>query len=198
MSRNGQQQRKIRAKVVKKKLERQQAKERGKVARHLLNLQQLGEADKNPAIIELRNQIEADRRGLNNLIQAHNKNFRAYTDAFQHLDARLGALMLVSNDIVELLHVRGLLDESVLTTTLVRSTDASSGKEIERSQPDWEAYIAYYLKTIRDTKEAAAGAEQLVESIAEESDDDYADTTFGGEDPPNVEASSGGAEISPG
>jgi len=199
MSRNGQQQRKIRTKVVKKKLERRQVKERQKVARHILNLQQLGEADQNPVILELRQQLEANRKGHNELAQAFNKNFRTYSDAFQHLDARIGSLMLVTNDLVELLHSKGLLNEDILTTTIVKGID-DKGVEAEKHQPYWEAYISHYLKLVKVAADNAAEAEKeaqpLIESTSSDSDSDYADTTFGGEDTPHVEISSGG-EASP-
>lgn len=201
MSRNGQQQRKIRPKVVKKRLERKQDRERKKVAHHILNLQQLSEADKNPAILELRQQLEANRKGHNELAQAFNKNFRTYSDAFQHLDARIGSLMLVTNDLVELLHGKGLLNEDVLTTTIVKGLD-DKGAETEKHQPYWEAYIAHYLKLIKaaadkDAADAAA-AQPLIESTPSDPDSDYADTTFGGEDIPHVKVSSSGEKISPG
>lgn len=192
MSRNGQQ-RKIRAKVVKQKLDRQQGKERRKVARNILNLQQLGEADKNPVIQELKLQLEANRKGHNELAQAFNTNFRAYTDAFQHIDARIGSLMLVMNDIVELLHSRGMLGEDILTTVAFPNGDAPG-----KRQPYWEAYIKHYLGLVKDAADKSK-SQILLDSSIGGSDSDYADTTFGGEDTSaHVEVSSGGAASAPG
>jgi len=192
MSRNGQQ-RKIRAKVVKKKLDRQQGKERQKVARHILNLQQLGEADKNPVIQELKLQLEANRKGHNELAQAFNKNFRAYSDAFQHIDARIGSLMLVVNDLVELLHSKDLLDEDILTTTIFQG-----GEVPGLHQPYWEAYIKHYLGLVKEAADKSK-SKILLDSSLGESGSDYADTTFGGEDTPaHVEVSSGGSASAPG
>jgi hypothetical protein len=198
MSKNGQQPRKIRAKVLKKKLQRQQVRERAKVARHVVNLQQLSDADQNPAILELRRQCEENRRGYNEIIGAFNKNFRTYTDAIQHMDARLGALMLVANDITEVLRSRGLLDETILTTVGVATKD-ENGVNVTRQQPFWEGYISSYVNLLKlAEKQSKQDSTPLVESVPDESDSDYADTTFGGEDMPHVEISAGGAASAPG
>jgi hypothetical protein len=196
MSKNGQQPRKIRAKVLKKKLERQQVRERAKVARHVASLQQLNDADQNPAILELRRQCEANRRGCNELINAFNKNFRTYTDAIQHMDARMGAMMLVINDLTELLRLSDMLDETILTTMEVPSM-GEQGAEVIRRQPFWEGYISSYLNLLKVAADSKQNSAPLVESVADESDNDYADTTFGGEDMPHVEISAGGEASAP-
>ena len=183
MNKNGK--RLLRAKVVQRKLQRMQSKERAKVARHVVTLQQINAPDQSPlSIQELGDQLEANRKGLNDLAKAHNTNFSTYSDAFQHLDARLGAIMLVANDMTQLLKSHNLLNEDILTTT----TSTSSGLV----QPFWEAYIQQYLKLVQQAADVAKAALAVVPSIITDSEEsNYADMEFGGEDTPNVEASTG-------
>jgi hypothetical protein len=183
MSKNGK--RPLRAKVVQRKLQRQQSKERVKIAHHVVKLQQQNALGQGPVSIqELKDQLEANRSGLNDLVTAHNTNFKTYSDAFQHLDARLGSIMLVLNDVTQLLKSHGLLNEEILTTT----TNVTSGLV----QPFWEAYIQQYLDSIKKAAEATAmklAVAPIIITAPEESD--YTDMEFGGEVMKHVEASAG-------
>jgi hypothetical protein len=141
---------------------------------------------------QLKDQVELNRKEHGELVEAFNKNFRTYTDAFQHLDTRIGALMLVLNDIVELLHHSHSLDENILTTTVVKSAGSNSSIGEDRHQPHWEAYIKFYLKLIQ-----ASSADSTINSVDDSQDSqDYQEVVFGGEGNTHVKISPGG-ETSP-
>jgi hypothetical protein len=154
-SQNRGQKRQLRQKVVADKLKRQSGKERTKVAKELHKLQQLGAGDLNPHIQQLRLESKNTRDGLNGLIQAFNTNFQSYGGAMQQLDARLGAMALVVDDLVECLASAG--------TPLPELTVLKN--EAGRTSVHWEAYIKHYIDNVRAEllmrAEAAAKEEQV-------------------------------------
>ena len=170
MSRSGktQEKRKLRAKVVAKKMARQSSKERTKVAAELLKLQQLGVVSTRP---DLSQEVRATRDGLNNLIQGFNKNSTALANAIANLDARIGALMLVGDDMA------ALLPEEQTGVTLYATEDGTR-------KVHWEAYIKHYVDNVR-----ALAMRVNAPSVPEEPSEPQEDLiVFGG----NHEASTNG------
>lgn len=163
-SQNRGQKRQLRQKVVAGKLKRQSDKERTKVAKELHKLQQLGAGDLNPHIQQLRLESKNTRDGLNNLIQAFNTNFQSYGGAMQHLDARLGALSLVVDDIVSSLAASGV----ALPELTVVQNEA-------KTLVHWEAYLKHYIDNVR--------AELLARAAAAAEAEQKVGATPGGEEP---------------
>jgi len=166
MSRSGKKQakRQIRAKVVAKKMQRRTSKERVKVAAEILKLQQLGAVSTNPDLAQLSREAGATRDGLNNLIRGFNKNAQAFADAAANLDARIGALMLVGDDLVSLLPA----DQTEVTTY----EDAEGKRKVH-----WEAYIKHYVDNVRAL---ALKTKEAMTSAADQEEDSEEPIVFGG------------------
>lgn len=148
------QRRQLRQRVVADKLKRQSDKERAKVAKELHKLQQLGAADLNPHIQQLSLENRQTREGLNRLIQAFNTNSRVYGGAMQQLDARIGALTLVVDDLVASLVAAGV---SLPELTVVQQES--------RTLVHWEAYLKHYIDNVRAALLAQAEAATGVRPI---------------------------------
>lgn len=186
---NGQK-RKLRAKVVASKLKRQSDKERKKVAREIVKIQQLGAEGTNPQLEQLRLEGSSTRSSLNELIAAFNGNSQAYSGAFQHIDARIGAVMLVLDDLTASLTTSG-----VMLPELTTKVDEPSGRTVVF----WEAYIKHYIDNVRKELEARAAAASAAPPLytpeAEQTESNNLDVVFGGND---GEASSRGSESASG
>lgn len=167
MSRSGMKQetRKLRAKTVAKKMQRKTGKERTKVAAEILKLQQLGAASTNPGLEQLSQEARATREGLNNLIKGFNKNASAFANAAANLDARVGALMLVGDDLISLLPA----DQEAVTTYV----DDEGKRKVH-----WEAYIKHYVDNVRALALRGKEAAEAAEVDSEDEDDNL--TVFGG------------------
>lgn len=179
MSRNG----KVRAKVVARRLQRQTEKERAKVAKALHSLQQTKALAESPAGAELTQQLELLRQSHNQLVESHNALVKNYGNSLQHLDMRLGAVVLVIDDLVK----GG-------AGNVTRAVDANS----DSAEPGvyWEAYIKHYLAKLKAEidaarKEQAAAEGSPLITPAEEGSTEETDVVFGG-DQKHVEASSPG------
>lgn len=209
MSRNGQ--RKMpRAKQVQKALARAQEKERAKVAVHLDRLSKLNEGDNDPHMQELRRQMQLLVDGHNNLVTAYNTNLQNFGNSIQHLDARVGAIFIVLDDIVK----RGISD-----VTTLGPIDLGIHEGVEHPQlggVHWAGYIRMYMKKVEEDlallkqqqQEAAAAVQDsavpqaepfdpLITPEEEPTEDDSNDVVFGGKDA-DVEASTGHATGTPG
>lgn len=166
MSRNGQKRtnRKLRSSVVAKRLESQVRKERTKVAKEITKLQQLAAGDHDPHIQQLNANIQELLKGHNAAVSGFNQNFLAYSKAIQHIDVRIGALMLVIDD-------------------LVKGGVADVTRKEEGGGVHWEAYIKHHINKLKEQLEAQA-AQQAAEAPT---DDESAlaqpgDVVFGGDD----------------
>lgn len=192
MSRNGKN-RKPRPRQVQKALLRQQEKERARVAGHVLKLQQLQAGDQSPHIQQINKQLELLVRGHNELAEAYNKNWQGFANSIQHLDSRVGAIMLVLDDIA-----RGGLEE----VTKLDAEALGLHKGAEHPQlggVHWPGYIHTYLKKVEaeleQYKKQAEAAQTvqfdpLITPPTVEDEPDTDDVVFGGKDE-DGEASSG-------
>ena len=158
MSKNGrspQKNKKLRAKVVAKKLERQSVKERVKVAKEIHKLQQASQSTQQKLIDE-----------INSAFSQVNRSLQSFGAAIQHIDARQGAIMLVVSDLV----LRGAAD-----VTLTE----------DRTAVHWEAYIKHYIDNVRKDLELRADAAKLQEQLATPEvpaeEPTHIDVVFGGE-----------------
>lgn len=189
MSRNGQRKRNVRAKQVQKVLQRRQEKERHKVASHILNLQQLQAGDQNPHIQQHAQQLELLIKAHNELATAYNKNWQNFSQSIQMLDTRVGAMMLVLDDII-----RSGIEE-------VTKLDAEGlGLQAGAEHPQiggvhWPGYFHTYLKKIEaelallKTQAEAAQAVPFDPLITPpEINEEEADVVFGGKDGSDGEA----------
>lgn len=195
MSRNGRS--RPRPAQVKKALARAQEKERAKVAVHLNRLQQLQEGDQNPHIQKLVQQINLLVEGHNNLATACNANWKGFADSIQHLDARVGAIAQVLDDIVK----GGI--ENVTRLSAIESPDGNPENPMVGGV-HWPGYIKMYidrvtteLAELKARQQAQAESEQaepfdpLITPKQEEAEPE--DVVFGGKDESNVEAGTGSA-----
>jgi hypothetical protein len=201
MSRNGQRNKKPRAKLVQKALARQQEKERAKVAVHIKNLQDLDAGDKNPHIQELKQQLQLVVNGHNDLVTAYNQNWHGFGASIQHLDSRVGAIALVLDDLM-----RGGLDN----VSKLGPLDAPSPDHPTVGGVHWAGYIKMYLNQValeleeikvqRAAAEAASPVhfDPLITPPEIQTEDDANDVVFGGKDNDDVEASTGQAASAPG
>lgn len=185
MSRNGQKQKKPRPSQVAKIQARALVKEREKVAVEVHRLRQLEEGDKNPHIQELRKQVSVLLAGHNELVTKFNSNAQGMAQSIQHLDARVGAMMFVLDDIV-----RG----GVGNVSTMSAMEAPSPGHRTVGGVHWQGYIHMYLKQLEmeleelRAKNEAAGAEPLRTPEAEAIEDDEP-VVFGGKDDSDGEAS---------
>ncbi len=183
MSKSGQMKRRVRAKQVQKVLERKQEKERAAVAKHVHLLQQQQAGDQNPHIQQLSQQLEHLVKGHNDLVTAYNVNWKNFADSIRQLDARLGALALVVDDLV-----RGGVDN----VTRLAAADVPTPDHEAIGGVHWHAYIRLYVKKVEEdlarlkAQEAAAQEAPSVDfdplitppAVDEDTDADV----FGGKD----------------
>lgn len=188
MSKNGQMKRRVRAKQVQKLMARKQEKERAQVAKHVLNLQQQQAGDQNPHIQDINRQLAALVQGHNELVTAYNANWKNFSESIRQLDARLGALFLVLDDLV-----RGGVDN----VTKFTEADVSEPGHPAVGGIHMHAYVRLYLKRAEEEFAALKAQAEAAQpppfdplvtppGTAEESEADY---VFGGkEDSTNGEA----------
>ena len=192
MSRNG---KKPRAKQVQKAMARAQEKERARVAVHISRLQQLNKGDQDPHIQKLYQQVDLLVQGHNELATACNTNWKGFSDSIQHLDSRVGAMMLVLDDIVRD-GVEGVTRLDALALGLHESAEHPQLGGVH-----WPGYIRTYLKRVeaelaelKARHQAAAQKEPfdpLITPTTEETEPE--EVVFGGKDEDNGEAGTGHA-----
>lgn len=183
MSRNGQKKRSPRPAQVAKIQARALAKERKKVAGEVLKLQQLEAGDRDPHIQELRSQVQALLKGHNELVTKYNDNTKGMSQAIQHLDARVGAMMFVLDDIV-----RG----GITNVTKLSPLEAPSPDHRTVGGVHWQGYVHMYLKQLElelDELRAKSEAPELLVTPEPEETEDDEPVVFGGKDDGDGEAS---------
>jgi hypothetical protein len=200
MSRNGRN--RPRPAQVKKALARAQDKERARVAVHIDRLQQLQAGDQNPHIQKIFQQINLLVEGHNSLATACNANWKGFGDSIQHLDARVGAIAQVLDDLV-----RGGIP-NITTLSALESPDGKFDNPMVGGV-HWPGYIKMYidrvtveLAELKARHQAQAEASQagateqtepfdpLITPNQEEAEPE--DVVFGGKDE-DVEAGTGSA-----
>lgn len=156
MSRNGKNRKSPRAKQVQKAVQRQQEKERARVAGHLLKLSQLEGGDKNPHIQQINQQLSQLADAHDNLATAYNNNWQGFANSLQLLDARVGAIMLVLDDIVR----DGIQEVTKLDAEGLGLHSAAQAPQL--GGVHWPGYIHTYVKKVEaelaKLKEAHAAA----------------------------------------
>lgn len=193
MSRNGKN-RKPRTKQVQKALQRQQEKERAKVAGHVLKLQQLQAGDQSPHIQQINQQLDQLVKGHNELANAYNTNWTNFANSIQHLDARVGAMQLVLDDIVR----TGIQEVTKLDAEALGLHEGAEHPQL--GGVHWPGYIRTYLKKVeaelallkqQGEQAQAAPFDPLLTPEAPEAEAETDDVVFGGKDDEDGEASSG-------
>lgn len=157
MSKNGKKQaskKKVRAKTVAKNLQERANRERIRVAGEIVKLQRATASQSPVTPADLTPLYDH----LNRLTEVHNRNSQAFGAGIQHLDARVGAMMLYLDDLA-----RGVE---------VKREDGGVG---------WEHYLTLYIEQIKQVQDKAAAGEPTA-PVAEDQDTGYNDVTFGGVD----------------
>lgn len=160
-----------RAKVIQRSLLRSQQKERQKVAEEILKLQRLKSGDDDPHVQQLYRSCESLERAFNAMAGEINQNFRTYQRVQMQLDARVGAIFRVLEDLIT--NSPGLIDSLRYTSQVLGGPKT----------PGWEAYMQEQLAAVQEevakyAEIQAAAAKYAAEKSAEASADPLTTPVF--------------------
>lgn len=117
------------------------------MAREVNKLQSLSLGDKDPHIQQLYAQFKQLAESHNELVDICNKNFAIYSQQFQVLDMRAGAVFSAVQDLVNSLEAVGSNGEaSYISKVLVeKSAEGVDGT----TRVAWQRYVQHYYDTVR-------------------------------------------------
>lgn len=142
MTQSGKKKGNVRAKVVQRSLARSQAKSEKRVAREVSKLQSLNAGDKDPHIQQLYANMQSLLKGHNDLVDHSNRNFQIYNNSFAQLDARIAALSMVAQELVDR---SGLVKPAPLAADSL-ALDAEGNIR-------WEHYFQKHVAAVKDAVE---------------------------------------------
>lgn len=117
------------------------------MAKEIHKLQQLSQGDKDPHVQQLYVNFKELTESHNALVDACNKNFGIYSQQFQILDMRAGAVFSAVQDLLNSLEVSAKDDETsfISKVLVVKPAEGQDGT----ARVDWQKYMQHYLDTVR-------------------------------------------------